>query len=104
MEQLEAIVDSTVYRNEENGYSVVIVQAGRQERTVVGNLPELVQGEQVVFTGQWVEHSQYGRQFKASSFQLLQPTTLLGITRFLASGAIRGVGMKTARQIVNAFG
>ena len=60
MEQLEAIVESTVYRNEENGYSVVTVQVGRHQHTVVGNLPELTQGEQVVFTGQWVEHTQYG--------------------------------------------
>ena len=63
MEKLEASILGTVFRNEENGYSVVHVQAGRREHTVVGNLPELNPGEQAVFSWEWVEHKAYGPQF-----------------------------------------
>ena len=66
MEQLEAAVQGTVFRNEENGYTVLTVLSGRQEVTVVGSLPELSPGEQVVFTGEWTEHRAYGRQFKCA--------------------------------------
>ena len=94
----------TVYRNPENGYSVLTVRAGRNEYAVVGPMPELSPGEQAVFTGEWVEHKSYGRQFKCASCEIRLPTTLLGIERYLASGAIRGVGPSTARQIVEQFG
>ena len=104
MEQVEASVLGTVYRNDENGYSVVMARMGRSEITVVGVLPELTAGEQAVFSGEWVEHPQYGRQLKCSACQLQKPTTLLGIERYLGSGLIHGVGPSTARLIVQHFG
>ena len=104
MEQLEATIVGTVFRNPENGYSVVTVRSGRSELTVVGSLPELSAGEQAVFTGTWTEHRTYGRQFQCSSCELRVPTTLLGIERYLGSGLIRGVGPSTASLIVAAFG
>ncbi len=104
METLEAGILGTVFRNEENGYSVLSVRSGRNEYTVIGALPELNPGEQAVFTGEWVEHKSYGRQFKCVSCEIQMPTTLLGIERYLASGAIRGVKSATARQIVEHFG
>ena len=104
MEQVEASVLGTIYRNEENGYSVVTVRSGRHEVTVVGTLPELTTGEQAVFTGEWVEHPQYGRQLKCTGCTLQKPTTLLGIERYLGSGLIRGVGPSTAKMIVRYFG
>lgn len=104
MEQVEASVLGTVYRNAENGYSVVMARMGRSEITIVGTLPELTQGEQAVFTGDWVEHPQYGRQLKCTACQLQQPTTLLGIERYLGSGLIQGVGPSTAKLIVRQFG
>ena len=104
MEQLEATVEGTVFRNPENGYSVLTVRSGRSEVTVIGTLPELSPGEQAVFTGSWVEHRTYGRQFQCSFCELKTPTTLLGIERFLGSGLIHGVGPSTATLIVAAFG
>ena len=104
MEQVEASVLGTVYRNAENGYSVVMARMGRSEITIVGTLPELTQGEQAVFSGEWVEHPQYGRQLKCAACQLQQPTTLLGIERYLGSGLIQGVGPSTAKLIVRHFG
>lgn len=104
MEQLEATVVGTVFRNPENGYSVITVRSGRNETTVVGSLPELSPGEQAVFSGDWAEHRTYGRQFHCQGCELRMPTTLLGIERFLGSGLIRGVGPSTASLIVEAFG
>ena len=104
MEKLEGSVIGTIFRNEENGYSVLTVRTGRSEYTVVGALPVLNPGEQAVFTGDWVEHKSYGRQFKCVNVEIQMPTTLLGIERYLASGAIRGIGASTARQIIEEFG
>ena len=104
METFEALVNGTVYRNEENGYSVVSVQIGRSEKTVVGVMPALHPGEQAAFEGEWVEHSKFGKQFKCTRCTPIAPTTLLGIERFLGSGAIKGVGRKTAKDIVAFFG
>ena len=104
MEKLEGSVIGTVFRNEENGYSVLTVRSGRSECTVVGALPVLNPGEQGVFTGEWVEHKAYGRQFKCANVVIQMPTTQLGIERYLASGAIRGIGASMARLIVKEFG
>lgn len=104
MEQLEAMVEGTIYRNAENGYSVVSVKAGHKSITVVGTLPMLSSGEQGTFSGEWIEHPQYGRQFKCQQVALHKPTTLDGIQKYLASGIIHGVGTKTAKDIVACFG
>ncbi len=104
MEKLEGGILGTVFRNEENGWSVLSVRAGRNEVTVVGTLPELSPGEQAVFTGEWTEHKAYGRQFKCVSCEVQAPTTLLGIERYLGSGLIRGIGPATAVLIVRHFG
>lgn len=104
MEQVEGSVLGTIYRNEQNGYSVVSIRVGRSETTAVGVLPRLSIGEQAVFTGDWVEHPQYGKQLKCSGCTPQAPTSLLGIERYLGSGLIRGVGPSTAKLIVSYFG
>ena len=92
MDTLEGSVASTIFRNAENGYSVISLHQGRGTVTVTGVMPELAAGEQVLLGGEWQTHPQYGRQFHALSCEIRQPTTLRGIERFLASGLIRGVG------------
>ena len=104
MERLEATVDGTIYRNAENGYTVVSLKHGKSGFTAVGVMPQLSPGEQVCMEGEWVEHPQYGKQLKCVSCTPMTPTTLLGIERYLGSGLIKGVGPSTARQIVSAFG
>ena len=71
-EQLEAIIEETIFRNEENGYSVVQAKAGRESVTVVGALPALAPGEQVSLSGGWVEHPQYGKQWKATACEMIE--------------------------------
>lgn len=104
MEQLAATVLDTTFRNDENGYSVIRVQAGVSEQTVVGVLPQLSAGELVTFTGEWGEHPVYGRQFSAKQYEISPPVGIPAIERYLGSGLIRGVGAATARQIVSYFG
>ena len=104
METVEASILGTIYRNEDNGYTVLTAREGRREITVVGTLPELHPGEQAVFTGEWISHPTYGRQLKCASVELQKPTTLLGIERYLGSGVIHGVGPSTAKAIVAHFG
>ena len=103
-ETLEAVIEETVFRNEENGYTVVQARAGRDKVMVVGALPALAAGEQVLLQGGWTEHPQYGRQWKATGCEIRKPTTLLGIERYLGSGLIRGVGPATAKLLVQEFG
>ncbi len=102
--QLEAVIENTVFRNEENGYSIMEARTGREKITVVGTLPALAAGEQVLLEGMWVEHPQYGRQWKATGWEIRKPTTLLGIERYLGSGLIPGIRTATARLLVQEFG
>ncbi len=104
MERIEAVVEDIIFRNEDNGYSVVEVKVDRQRTTAVGVLPMLAAGERLVLTGDWVEHPQYGRQIKVSQYEVQKPTTLNGIERYLGSGLIKGIGPATAKRIVAAFG
>lgn len=104
VEQVEATVRETIYRNAENGYSVIQCKGDKRSFTAVGALPQLSSGERVTLSGEWTEHPQYGPQFKVSAYEIHQPGTLLGIERYLGSGLIHGVGPSTARQIVQHFG
>ncbi len=104
MERIEASVLGTIFRNADNGWTVLTAREGRREITIVGTFPELHPGEQGVFTGEWISHPTYGRQLKCTAFEPQRPTTLLGIERYLGSGVIRGVGPSTAKMIVSHFG
>lgn len=104
MEKIDAIVEETTFRNGENGYSVVQVRVGRIRTTAVGVLPALGAGEQISLQGDWIEHPQYGRQIKVAGYDLVRPTTMVGIERYLASGLVSGIGPSTAKRLVQAFG
>ena len=105
MEKLEAIVNDIVFQRDDGMFSVLRMENKAQGRfTAVyhGNAPYL--GENVAMEGNWIEHARFGRQFDIQSLQVLQPTSVAGIERFLASGAIKGVGPVTAARIVEVFG
>jgi len=104
MEEINVIVEETTFRNEENGYTVLQVRAGRTRAAAVGVLPALGPGEQVKLQGEWIEHPMYGRQIKVAGYEIIKPTTLVGIERYLASGLVSGVGPSTAKKLVEAFG
>ncbi len=104
-ESLSGIIDSIVYRNEENGYTVCIVedQAGLPV-TAVGIMPYLNEGDKIHATGNWTTHKIYGRQFSVEFFDRRLPAEEGDILRYLASGAVKGIGPKTAQKIVEQFG
>ena len=103
-DEISGTIEGTVFRNEENGYTVLEIKQGRSSRMVVGILPAMAPGEKVTFHGDWTDHPQYGKQFKASGCEIEPPNGLKGIERFLGSGLIRGMGPDTARRVVDAFG
>ncbi|MBP3656151.1 MAG: ATP-dependent RecD-like DNA helicase [Clostridia bacterium] len=104
MELIEAFADETVFRNDENGYTVLVVKCGKTRVSAVGVMPQVASGEKLKITGEWVEHPVYGRQIKVHSCEIEKPTTLRGIEKYLSSGMIRGVGPATAKLLIKAFG
>lgn len=102
--RLSGIVDSIIFRNEANGYTVFDLDCGATLETVMGSFPVLNEGEHITVEGQWQQHKNYGMQFKASSYSIDRPESLKDIEAYLASGLIKGVGASTARAIVDAFG
>ena len=113
---LRGIIDHIIFRNEENGYTVLEFAAQEQENaatfsplgdfliTAVGMLPSIAEGENVILHGQWTEHREYGKQFKIQHCEMTIPEDEQAIEKYLAGGFIRGVGTVTARNIVRVFG
>ncbi len=105
MEKIEALVTDVSFRNDENGFTVLQVRLDDGRRTAaVGVMPELASGERVIFSGDWGEHPQYGKQIRVAMCEVVKPTTARGVERYLASGLVRGIGPATAKQIVQHFG
>ena len=104
MEEIEVFADETVFRNDENGYTVLVVKSGKTRVSAVGIMPPIAAGEKLRITGEWVEHPIYGRQIKVQGCEIEKPTTLSGIEKYLSSGMIRGVGPATAKLLIKAFG
>ena len=104
-DSVSGIVETLIYQNEENGYTVCEIEdtAGNPV-TVCGIIPYLTEGDRITVRGSWVTHPTYGRQFKAESFDKTLPAEEGDILRYLASGAVKGVGPKTAQKIVDTFG
>lgn len=103
--ELSGTVDSIIYKNEENGYTVLRLLSTEEELvTVVGCFPYAAAGESMIISGSWTTHSVHGRQFKAEYAQRLLPSSSNAIYDYLAGGAVRGIGPATALLIVNRFG
>jgi len=103
---LEAVLERITYANEENGYTVARVDAGRGGElvTVVGSLLGAQVGESLRMEGRWGSHPQYGRQFTVENYTTVLPATVQGIRRYLGSGLIKGIGPRIAERIVDHFG
>lgn len=99
------IVDSIIYQNEENGYTVCEIEDSAGEPvTVVGIIPYLGEGDKITAYGSWTNHPTYGRQFKVENFEKTLPAEEGDILRYLAGGNVKGIGPKTAQKIVEQFG
>jgi len=102
---IEGTVDAVIFQNQENGYTVLKLDAGEAGGvTVVGCLPGVSPGEGITVRGTWMRHASYGEQFKAESVERRMPAGEKAVFDYLASGAVRGVGAATARRMVELFG
>lgn len=104
MEEIEGILAEIIYQNEVNSYVVGVFETEEEQFTVVGYLPFIKKGDTLKLVGKFVEHKDYGEQFKIETFEKLMPQTLGALETYLANGNIKGVGPATASKIVNKFG
>ena len=102
--RVEGAVENIVFRNDENGYTVLELADGDDYITAVGIMPLVSAGDNVVLFGTFTEHKSYGRQFAAQTCEVTRPTGAADILRYLSSGAVKGVGAATARRLVDEFG
>ena len=103
MERFKGYVNKIVYRNEDNGYTVFELELDGDELTCVGNVPYVTEGEFVEVTGEYTEHSVYGQQLKVETCEDIPPEDEKSVERYLASGAIKGIGAALASRIVRRF-
>lgn len=104
MTEIEGVVDTVTYCNAENGYIVLDLDVNGDYVTVVGELGNIEEGEELIVTGAYTKHAKYGMQFRASYCQRKMPATTNAILKYLSSGALKGIGRTLASRIVEQFG
>lgn len=101
--EIKGEIKEIIFQNEINSYTIAVFQTETEETTVVGYLPFITIGDSLKLEGKFVEHQEYGRQFKIDTFEKIMPETLDSLERYLANGTIKGVGPATAKRIVEKF-
>lgn len=104
MLSLEGVIEDVRFRNETNGYTVASLNTSDGIITIVGYVPFLNSEETIKVEGEMIYHPNYGEQFSFTSMEVVVPSTLIGIEKYLASGLIPHIGPKTAKRIVEKFG
>lgn len=102
--EIKGEVTEIIYKNEVNGYCIAVFETAEESTTIVGYLPFVNKNDTLEVTGKFVEHQEYGRQFKVETFKKVMPETLDSLERYLANGLIKGIGPATAKKIVDTFG
>lgn len=102
-EMINGYVDHIIYRNADNGYTVLVMICDEEEVTCVGTFLDIAEGENIEAHGSYTDHPTYGRQFAVKSFEEKAPKDEMAIERYLGSGAIKGVGIALAARIVRRF-
>lgn len=102
--ELQGSVEEIVFHNEESGFTVLDLVNDDEYVTVVGVLPEVAPGEELRLRGNWTSHPTFGRQFRAELVERKMPSTSAELYKYLASGAVSGIGAKTAEKIIERFG
>lgn len=103
MEKLAGYVEHIIYRNTDNGYTVLNLVSGEDEITCVGIFSDIAEGENIEAEGDYTSHPTYGKQFKVERFEEKAPEDEEAIERYLGSGAIKGIGLALAARIVRRF-
>ncbi len=104
MEELTGYVENIIFRNADNGYTVLDFVADEELITCTGLFPVIGEGENLLLKGDFIDHPTYGRQFKVASYEVEAPADELSMERYLGSGAIKGIGPKLAARVVKKFG
>lgn len=102
--EIKGEVTDIIYQNEVNSYTIAVFETDEEETTIVGYLPFVKSGDTLKVEGKFVEHKDYGRQFKVETFEKLMPETLGALEKYLANGSIKGIGEATAKKIIKTFG
>ena len=105
-ETVTGYIDNVIFRNEDNGYTVMVLKGMEEERelTCVGTFPAITQGAAIEASGNYTTHPVYGKQFQIASYVEKMPEDALAMERYLGSGAIKGIGAALAARIVRRFG
>lgn len=105
-ETVTGYIDHVIFRNEDNGYTVMVLKGmeEEQELTCVGTFPAITQGAAIEASGNYTTHPVYGKQFQIASYVEKMPEDALAMERYLGSGAIKGIGAALAARIVRRFG
>ena len=103
---LEGFLERITYYDEDTHFTIAKLRIGstNQRVTILGTLPDPNPGELLKISGSWQSHARYGEQFRFESFEVVLPSDVEGIRKYLASGVIKGIGSKTAVRMVNHFG
>ena len=105
LEEIEGILTEIIYQNEVNSYMVGILENEEgEETTIVGYLPFINKGDTLKLIGKYVEHKDYGEQFKIETFEKMMPQTLGALQEYLSNGNVKGIGPATAKKIIDKFG
>ena len=104
LEKITGEVDSIVFKSETSGFCVLMLNCDNELITVVGEMGDVEEGEELVLTGEFTTHKKFGEQFKVEMFERSLPTTSAAIQRYLSSGAISGIGPILAKRMVKMFG
>ena len=97
-------ITTIIYQNKINSYTVAEIETDEEILVIVGYLPFVNVGDTVKLIGKYVEHKDYGRQFKVDTFEKIMPQTLSALEKYLASGKIKGIRKATAKKIIKEFG
>jgi len=103
MDEIQGFIDHFIFQSDKDGYKIMSFSTSEEDIIVVGTFPGIDEGENLVIQGEYIEHATYGRQFKAHSYKVSEPTDIASIERYLASGAIKGIGKVTAKRIIAKF-
>ncbi|MCM1268651.1 MAG: ATP-dependent RecD-like DNA helicase [Bacteroidales bacterium] len=104
MDTIKGYIEHIIFRNKENGYTVLNLLTQEESLTCVGFFRTMDQGETIEAEGEYTTHQVYGRQFKIERYNIIPPSDAQSVERYLSSGAVKGVGEALARRIVKAFG
>lgn len=102
--EIKGEVADIIYQNEINSYTIAVFYTDEEETTIVGYLPFVKTGDELKINGKYIEHRDYGRQFKVENFEKIMPETLGALEKYLSNGNVKGIGETIAKRIIKKFG